>query len=297
MQTTNEESIPISSRIIAFLFYLIGGLLIFLLGANTFRLFPTNKNISYEWGITLLLLLLAVVMQRVPSLKIYEKIAGALFLASAANAVNLSLGNFLGPMLHLHVEDMRFLAIDKLAQAIPIVLTIILLTLWSGDDLGSLFLKKGNLRQGLQFGLISFGVFVIIFIVIVVVQANAPRTQGLFASGISINTIINSIPWILMFCFVNSFMEELWFRGVSLRKLSPILGSTASIVVTALVFGSTHAAATYITPIQMLLFSVIVIALGLVNAYMMLKTDSIWGSVFFHAGYDLLVIIPILVSM
>jgi membrane protease YdiL (CAAX protease family) len=99
-----------------------------------------------------------------------------------------------------------------------------------------------------------------------------------------------------MFCFVNSFMEELWFRGVSLRKLSPILGATASIVVTALVFGSTHAAATYITPIQMLLFSVIVIALGLVNAYMMLKTDSIWGSVFFHAGYDLLVILPILAS-
>jgi membrane protease YdiL (CAAX protease family) len=296
MQTVNEKNNSKSSRVITFLFYLIGGLLIFLLGGNTFKLFPTNKNILYEWGLTMLLLLLAVVMQRVPSLKIYEKIAGALFLASAANAVNLSLGNFLGPMLHLHVEDMRFLAIDKLAQAIPIVLTIILLTLWSGDDLGSLFLKKGNLHQGLQFGLISFGVFVIIFIVIVVVQANAPRTQGLFASGISVNTILNSIPWILMFCFVNSFMEELWFRGVSLRKLSPILGATASIVVTALVFGSTHAAATYITPIQMLLFSVIVIALGLVNAYMMLKTDSIWGSVFFHAGYDLLVILPILAS-
>jgi membrane protease YdiL (CAAX protease family) len=33
-----------------------------------------------------------------------------------------------------------------------------------------------------------------------------------------------------------------------------------------------------------------------VNAYVMLKTDSIWGSVLFHAGYDLLVIIPVLVS-
>jgi membrane protease YdiL (CAAX protease family) len=41
-------------------------------------------------------------------------------------------------------------------------------------------------------------------------------------------------------------MEELWFRGVSLRKLTSLLGWTASIIVTALVFGSTHAAATYI---------------------------------------------------
>jgi hypothetical protein len=80
-------------------------------------------------------------------------------------------------------------------------LTIILLTLWRGDSLGELFLKKGNLRQGLRFGLISFAVFTVIFIVIVLVQANAPVTQGLFGSGVSMNTIITAIPWILLFCF------------------------------------------------------------------------------------------------
>jgi len=35
---------------------------------------------------------------------------------------------------------------------------------------------------------------------------------------------------------------------------------------------------------------------GVVNAHVMLKTDSIWGSVLFHAGYDLLVILPILAA-
>jgi membrane protease YdiL (CAAX protease family) len=297
MQTTSEQSTPAFTKIIAFLLYLIGGLLIFLWGANTFRLFPTNRNLVYEWGLTALLLLLAVVMHKVPGLQIYWKIASALFIAAAANAINLSLGNFLAPILHLQEEDMRFLAIDKLSQAIPIVLTIILLTLWSGDDLGSLFLKKGDLRLGLRFGLISFAIFVVIFTVIVIFQAKGPASQGLFASGINPTTIISSIPWILMFCFVNSFMEELWFRGVSLNKLTPLLGWVPSIIVTAMVFGVSHLAATYITPVQMLLFSTIVIGLGLVNAYMMLKTDSIWGSVLFHAGYDLLVIIPILASL
>jgi len=294
MQTANPPRPSKLTQAIAFLFYLIGGLLVFLWGANTFRLFPTNRNITYEWGLTLVFLTLAVIMRRVPRLQIYWKIASALFIASAANAVNLPLGNFLAPILHLSGEDMRFLVVDKLSQAIPIVLTIILLTLWSGDDLGSIFLKRGNLRQGLKFGLISFAIFAVIFTVIVMVQAGGPKTQGLFASGISVNTVVSVIPWILMFCFVNSFMEELWFRGVSLGKLTPMLGRTSSIIVTALVFGSTHAAATYITPIQMLLFATIVIGLGLVNAYMMLKTDSIWGSVFFHAGYDLLVILPLL---
>ena len=52
-----------------------------------------------------------------------------------------------------------------------------------------------------------------------------------------------------------------------------------------------------IEPIQMIIFAIIVFALGLVNGFAMLKTDSIWGSVLFHAGYDLLVIIPILVSV
>ena len=68
---------------------------------------------------------------------------------------------------------------DKLSQAIPIVLSIILLTLLSGDDLGSIFLKKGNLKQRLKFGLISFGLCAAIFAGIVVRQSNAPFTTGL----------------------------------------------------------------------------------------------------------------------
>src|SRR4030042_793381 len=181
MQIVTEQTERKLPRYIPFLIYLIGGLLIVLLGGNTFKLFPTNKNLLYEWGLTLFLLLLAVVMQRIPRLQIYKKIASALFIASFANALNLSLGNFLGRILDLSGNDMRFLAFDKLSQAIPIILAIILLTLWSGDDLWSLFLKTGNLRQGLKFGFISFGVFVVIFVIIVVFQASGPPAAGWIA--------------------------------------------------------------------------------------------------------------------
>jgi membrane protease YdiL (CAAX protease family) len=186
--------------------------------------------------------------------------------------------------------------VDKLSQAIPIVLSIILLTRLAGDNLGSIFLKRGNLRWGLTFGLISFGVFAGLFVFIAVLQSSGPASQGLWASGFDLATISAALPWMLVFCFTNSIMEELWFRGIFLGKLTPLLGTAASIIATALVFGVTHLAGTYILPSQAIIFAAIVVTLGMVNGWVMLKTGSIWGSVLFHAGYDLLVIIPVLTS-
>ncbi len=276
--------------------YLVGGVLIFLFGSNTFSLFPTNRNALYEWGLALAWLVCAVILRRSARFQTYWKVAFALFVAAFANALNLLLGNWLGRVLQIVGSEAQAIAIDKLSQSLPIVCAIILLTLLSGEGLGSIFLARGDLKQGLRFGFISFGVFAAIFAVIAVLQSNAPSSTGLTATGLSLQTIIAAIPWILIFIFANSFMEELWLRGNSLGKLSPILGMMASVLVTALVFGSMHLGATYVTTAQMILFAFITFGLGLVNGYVMLKTGSIWGSVLFHAGYDLLVIIPILAS-
>jgi hypothetical protein len=51
-------------RPILFVLYLIRGLLIFLFGTNYFRYFPNNKNALYEWGLTLVLLLLAELLDK-----------------------------------------------------------------------------------------------------------------------------------------------------------------------------------------------------------------------------------------
>jgi membrane protease YdiL (CAAX protease family) len=296
MEQGAHSQITKVNQLLAFVFYLIGGLLVFLLGSNTFDLYLTNRNSLYEWGLTLLFLFLAVLTQRVVRFKIFSGIASVLFIASFANVLNLSLGNFLGPLIHTN-SDAGFLAIDKLSQALVAILAIILLSLWSGDHLGSLFLQRGRFLQTLKFGLISFGVFVLIFTLVVIFQAEGPPSSGLFASGVAIHTIVTAIPWILLFIFANSLMEELWFRGLVLRKLTPLLGNALTILLTALVFGISHLGATYVTPLQTYIFPLIVFTLGLVNAYVMLKTDSIWGSVLFHAGYDLFVILPVLTSM
>lgn len=277
-----------------FALYLVGGVAVYLLGANTFDLFVTNRSPLYEWELAFFLLALALVLRGSEPLQKYWKVAYALFAAAFANALNLALGNWLGRLLPAPESEMQFLAVDKLAQAVPIITALVLLSLLAGDDLGAIFLQKGDLRRGLRFGLVSFGVFAALFIAIVFWQASGPAQVGLFASGVSLGTVAAALPWILIFIFTNSIMEELWFRGVVLGKLAPLLGTPAAVAASALVFGAAHLGATYVTPLQTIFFALIVFALGLVNAAMMLKTRSIWGSVLFHAGYDLFVILPLL---
>lgn len=208
--------------------------------------------------------------------------------------MNLHLGNWVGPLLPTPGIQFQVYAYDKIAQAVPVVLVIAVATLLSGQELGSLYLRRGNLRQGLTFGFIAYMAFAVVFVVIAAGQAGAAATSGLTASGIRLDVLTASIPWILVFCFANALMEELWYRGLCLGRLATLTGPAGAVLVTALVFGSSHLGATYISPTEMVIFPTIVFLLGLVNAAVMVKTHSIWGSVLFHAGYDLMVVIPIL---
>lgn len=296
MQADFEPGVSKLQRAVVFLLYLAGGVLVFYYGSNTFRIAATNRNPVYEWGMTAIFMALAVILRSSAGLRKFWKLAFALGAAMCANAVNLHLGNWLKEYLPAGGSEMQLLAVDKVAQAVPVVLTIVLLTLISGDSLGSIFVQKGNLRQGLTIGLVSFGFFSLLFIGIALLQSGETSSQGLFAAGISLEAIVAAIPWILLFVFSNGFMEELWYRGLSLGKLQPILKATATVVVTTLVFGISHLGATYVTPVEKYIFAMIVFLLGVINGFIMLKAKSIWGSVFFHAGYDLLVIIPVLAA-
>jgi len=296
MTTESSRVAPTISRTIPFSLFLTGGVLVFLFGSNTYTTFPTNRNALFDWGITIAFFALSAVLHRSARFHPLWQVAFALFTVSFANALNLFLGNWLGSLFTPPGSFAEKIAVDKLSQAIPVILSLILLTRLSGSSPGTIFIKRGNLRQGLTFGLVSFGVCVMIFAIIAVLQASAPASRGLIATGIDLNTIRSAVPWILIFIFANGMMEELWFRGIPLAGLNSLLGPALSIVVTSIVFGALHLGATYITPGERFVFFFITLCLGLVNGYVMQKTGSIWGSVLFHAGYDLFVIIPIMAS-
>lgn len=285
-----------TDRFVLFALFLAGGTAIFLFGNNWTSHFNTNRSTLYKWGLAVLFLASAYLLKSRPGFQRYWPVAYALFVAAFANALSWNLGNWLARLLPpLHDPALR-LAVDKLSQAIPVVAAILLLTWSAGGDLSTLFIKGGRLAPSLRFGGISFAVWAILFAVIAVLQAGSTESTGLLAGGVPLNAVTAALPWFLVFILANAMMEELWFRGVFLKALRPHLSAIPVIVVTSLVFALPHAGARYAAPAERIVFSIVVFALGLVNAWAMLKTDNIWGSVLFHAGYDLMVIIPVLVS-
>jgi membrane protease YdiL (CAAX protease family) len=286
---------PRAHRAWQFCLFLLCGLSIFLLGNNWNSLFPTNDSTLYKTALPVAFLAATLALRRSERFRRYNRIAYALFIGSFANALMWYLGRWDS---HFVTASTLFqdLAFDKVAQMLPVVLSIVVLTRVAGDGLGSIYIRKGDLKQWLGFGAISFGVCAATFAVIAGLQAGGPSRQGLTASGISLDRILASIPWILVFVFANALMEEFWFRGIYLRQLEPFLGSTATALVTSLIFGLSHVGATYVSPVERFGFPIIVFALGLVGARNMQKSDSVWGSVLFHAGYDLIVILPVVAS-
>ena len=269
-------------KVVLSVLLLVGGIAIFVLGNPYYTVFPTNNNQFYCIALTLFFLMLAIGLKRSQSLTRYWRPAYALFIASAALLL-LSTG-----VLNLHdrsMPDLQYLALDKLSQFLHVVPVIILLTLLVKDDLGSIFICKGDLKTGLIFGLASFVFFALLTILI---SANTNNFIHNLSSG---------FHWILLWVFANATMEELWFRGIFLNKYAPLVGRAASILVTSLVFGASHVNATYAFPGGGLVFGVVVFVLGVIGAYSMYRTDSLIGAVLFHAGYDLVIIDSVLNSM
>ncbi len=260
---------------------ILGGFAIFVLGSPYYSIFPTNGNQRYYVLITVLFLVLSIFLKRNHTLSIYQPAAYALFVASTA-LLFLSTG-----ILNLHIgviSPLRNLALDKFSQFLHVVPLIIGLTLLVGGELKSIFISRGNLKRGLIFGLASFVGFTLLAILL-----------GVQSSGFFTN-LRKAIPLLLLFVFSNAIMEELWFRGIFLKNYQKIVGKNAAILVTAIIFGASHINATYEFPGGGIVFGFVVFLLGLIGAYAMIKDDSLIGPVLFHAGYDLLIIVPVLNS-
>ena len=267
-------------RIILSVILVFGGAAIFILGNPYYAIFPTNGNQTYYIALTLTFLIIAVALKKSRSLSRYWPAAYSFFVASAA------LLFFSTRILNIPRDGMgplQDLAVDKFSQFLHIVPVIVGLTLLARENLGSIFIKRGDLKRELTFGLVSFAIF-------------APLAFPALSSSGFFSSPTTAIPWLLLIIFSNSIMEELWFRGIFLRKFESLIGRNAAIIVTAALFGASHISATYDFAGGGLVFGLIVFAMGLIGAHSMLKHDGLIGPVLFHAAYDLLVIVPVLNS-
>jgi membrane protease YdiL (CAAX protease family) len=259
---------------------------IFILGSNYFNVFATNKNLTFNLVTSAVFLATALLLKYSKRWNQYWLVTYAFFVASVAypSTLLLDVGRILG-RLALSPHTSHGLAVGKIIEVIVVVVPILVLTKLSGADLGSIFLKRGNLKLGLGVGLIVF-----FFLAPAAFMFSVQRFT-------STEALSAAVVWGLAFSLANGFMEELWLRGIFLKRYAPLIGTHGAVWLTSIIFALMHSFAYYFMPTAMPFFLMNTLALGLGCGYLMMKSDNIWGAVLIHAASDLYLFVAVLANV
>lgn len=259
-----------------FLLFLAAGLIVFLPSITFSEQIPDSTETLIRTGMCVFFLLGALVSALKKKWNRFWPISFAFFLAAFCQFLAWRFSGLPLGWLGLKTTTITGMAAAKLSQSLWVILSIIFLTLLSGQKLASIYFKKGRLRYGLTIGLIGFFAFAGFLIW---------QVQSI-DSGLE--RLLSVSPWILVFVLSNGFNEELLFRGLFLKKFEPFVGKFSSILVTSLVFALAHMKVEYVEPGQIFTFLFIVFVLAVLWGYIMQTSRSIIGPALFHAGADLL---------
>jgi membrane protease YdiL (CAAX protease family) len=105
---------------------------------------------------------------------------------------------------------------------------------------------------------------------------------------------------VLAFSILGGAYEELWFRGLLLSRITPLLGESRGNFYQAAVFGAFEAMMLYTVTslfIDLAVFFIIGAFLGYYWGRSTLKTRSLLGPALLHAGLYALILLPLLVGI
>ena len=222
----------------------------------------------------------------------FWRVAFALAIFTIAMSLANELGRALGELILPPSNAMSALTFYWFLQTLLPAAAIILLTRISGDGLGSLYLKRGNLKSGL---IIGIGAFLIISVVsFSPLGINAITHDPTLTFG----DILPWIPWIVGSVLCNGFREEILFRGLFLKKFDAVLGKRMGNILQTLFFALPHFGVAYATRfygnVGVILATFII---GLTMGYLTRKTDSLLAPSLVHAGLDIIVWLGIFASL
>jgi membrane protease YdiL (CAAX protease family) len=243
-------------------------------------------------GLAALLLAIAVLVRRTQNLRRYWQIPFAFFvftIAGFAADVNISplQRAFIQGVLHQAPTTNNPLAstvlgtvLVQLFSTLCIVVPITVLIKASGTDLGSLFISRPKSWLVTAIGAVALLVFYYL--------AARGRTAAFFPnSGITPSRFLALTPALLVLVLLNGLREELWFRGLFLKRYEQFLGPWPSnlLTVRAVIFTSFHVQVQY--ALHLLPFLGFTFILGLFCGYLMQRSGSLLGPLLFHAGSDI----------
>ena len=274
-------------RLGLFFLFLICEATIFIFGSNYFDVYPTNKNLTFHLTLSAVFLVIAMWLKFNQRLNKFWRIGFAFFIASFVVTTTSLIGGWNFTFLDWFnaVENTsKGQTINKLYEVLMVVLPIIALVKLSGADMGSIFLKRGNLKLGIGIGLLVF---------FFLAPASFMFAAQRFTSE---DALIAAVVWGMVFSFANGFMEELWLRGIFLKRFAPLIGINSAVWVTSIFFASMHSFAYYFMPSAIPFFFMNTFALGLACGYLIVKSDNIWGAVIIHAASDFFLFIAVLAN-
>jgi len=247
-------------------------------------------EVGFLLGLSALFLLIAVLSKRSTRWTRYWEIPFAFFvftiagLAGDANVSPLQRG-FVTGVLHETPSANNPLAstvlgtvLAQLFATLCMVVPIIVLTRLSGADLGSIFISRGKGWAGPVISVVGFLAF---FLVV-----SSGRAESFFPNhGITPQRFLALAPALLVLVLCNGLREELWFRGLFLKKYQAFLGGWPSNLLAGIIFTSFHVQVQY--ALHLLPFLVFTLVLGLFLGWLMQRSQSVIWPALFHAGSDL----------
>jgi len=175
-------------------------------------------------------------------------------------------------------------AVLKLSELLPVALVIIVLTKTVQGNLTRIYIQRGSLRSGLGLGLLLGLIILAVYF-------------GLSWSRIDPAKALPAIPWLIVFAVSNAFYEELLVRGILLRRFLELLGTAWALALSTLCYGLFFVGVQAAVGPVPYGYLVAVLPLGLLNGFIMLKSDSIWGPVSIHAAIDFVFLVGVFASV
>lgn len=269
-----------------FALMLVCGLLVFVVFSHYFPFFKGNVDIVGRIVTAGLFLGLVIYSRSSDRWQEYWLIPFAFFVALTAISIDyyVSQSKWIIPSLGVEAESPVGWAIDKLESSVLGISVVLILNRLAGQGVDSLYIRRGNLRLGLIVGLVAF---------VVMVSTVIPVTELWFkGNDLTWARIVTWAPWVLIFVLANASNEELIFRGLFIGRMEPFLGRFATNMVTTIPFVFMHSYTGYATDTTIFL-ALQLLPFALAWCWLMQKTNSIWGSILFHAAMDIPIVVGI----
>jgi hypothetical protein len=119
-------------------------------------------------------------------------------------------------------------------------------------------------------------------------------------SAMGLNSLAYLSWMVIIFSLLCGVTEEAWFRGLILSRMKPLAGENRANILQALTFGVFEAFAVYAISPQIIYLPVIFIAGSILGYYfgrLTLKEESIVPAALYHAGFYVLIGLPLFAGM